>query len=129
MIDDGAGALEALYWRDEILQALFWMQGEGLADAVTPADLARFLAADVAIIRTEFQRLAAGGYLELVGSRDEESYRLTAIGRLEGGRGFQDEFDGLTRQAHGECAPGCTCQDPRHAGEPCPSREPERVRA
>jgi hypothetical protein len=127
--DEGTAALEALYWRDEILQALFWMSGEGLADAATAADLARFLAADETLIGAELERLAAGGYLERMEARDARSYRLTEIGRLEGGRSFQDEFDGLTRQAHGECAPGCTCQDPKHAGEPCPSREPERARA
>jgi hypothetical protein len=131
MTDDGAAALEALYWRDEILQAMFWMAGEGLADAATAPDLARFLAADPGVIAAEFARLAAGGYLERIEGSDAGDYRLTEIGRLEGGRSFQDEFDELTRQAHGECAPGCTCQDPRHAGEPCPSLEParERVRA
>lgn len=128
MKDDGADALEALYWRDEILQALFWMSGEGLADAAIGADLARFLAADPLVIEAELERLADGGYLERIERSDAPSYRLTEIGRLEGGRGFQDEFEGLTRQAHGECAPGCTCQDPRHAGEPCPSLEPVRER-
>ena len=27
-------ALDALFWREEILQVLYWMDGEGLADAV-----------------------------------------------------------------------------------------------
>ncbi len=35
-----ADALDALYWRAEILQALYWMRGEGLADAVAPASRA-----------------------------------------------------------------------------------------
>ena len=27
-------ALDILFWREEILQVLYWMDGEGLADAV-----------------------------------------------------------------------------------------------
>ena len=128
MSEDGAAALEALYWRDEILQALYWLQGEGLADAVDAARLAELLVADVAVIAAELDRLAAGGYLDVVPGQ-RPTYRLTAIGRLEGGRSFQDEFEGLTRQAHGECGPGCWCNDPKREGEPCPNRETEDVRA
>ena len=51
-------------------------------------------------------------------------FRLTEIGRIEGARSFQDEFGGLTRQAHGACGPGCWCNDPRRIGEPCPASEP-----
>jgi hypothetical protein len=39
----------------------------------------------------------------------------------EGGRRFNDEFRDLTRQAHGECAPGCWCHTPEGEGRPCPS--------
>ena len=129
MTTDGAAALDALYWRDEILKALFWMRGEGLADAVEPADLARFLAVDEATVVKELQRLAADGYLQVRPAwHPAVTYGLTPLGMEEGGRGFKDEFEGLTRQAHGECAPGCTCQDPEHQGEPCPSREPVNAR-
>lgn len=121
MSDDGAAALDALYWRDEILQALYWLQGEGLGDAADAGRLATLLVGDVRVIAQELERLAAGGYLDRVAD-SPPAYRLTTMGRLEGGRRFADEFAGLTHQAHGECAPGCWCQDPRHAGEPCPSQ-------
>lgn len=123
MTDDGAAALDALYWRDEILQAMYWMHGEGLADAADAAELARFLAADVSPLVRELDRLAAGGYLELVPGPDRR-YRLTELGIVEGGRSFSDEFVGLTGQAHGECGLGCWCQDPEREGELCPSLEP-----
>jgi hypothetical protein len=119
-------ALDDLFWRDEILQATFWMRGEGLAESVTAADLARFLAADESIIATALAGLAEDGYLEGAGD-----YRLTPLGVREGGRRFRDEFAGLTQQAHGECGPGCWCHDPEHEGEPCPNQptqEPERAR-
>jgi hypothetical protein len=121
MSDDGAAALDALFWRDEILQALYWLQGEGLADGTDAPSLARLLVADEAIIAQELERLTAGGYLDYVPG-PPACFQLTEMGRLEGGRRFADEFEGLTQQAHGECAPGCWCQDPRHAADPCPSR-------
>jgi hypothetical protein len=128
MTEDGAAALQALYWRDEILQAMYWLQGEGLAEAVDSARLAELLVADEPLIASELDRLAEGGYLEVL-SGPSPRYRLSEIGRLEGGRSFRDEFDGLTRQAHGECGADCWCNDPRRQGEPCPNREPEHAHA
>ena len=111
-------AIDALYWRSEILQALFWMRGEGLADAVTPDDLARFLGVETPVLRTQMARLEADGYLETL---DGGGYGLTDLGRSEGGRSFADEFRGLTQQAHGECSASCWCNDPQHSGDACPS--------
>ena len=134
-LPDGREALDDLYWRDEILQALYWMQGEGLAEAASVADLARFLVADEATISEVLMRLAEEGYVERAGdsalshSRSLPlSYRLTPLGVWEGGRSFRDEFADYTRPAHGECGPGCWCKDPEHEGEACPNLEPERVR-
>lgn len=115
---DRAGALDDLYWRAEILQALFWMRGEGLASEATPGALARFLVAELATVAAQVQRLVDDGFLEPRGS---ESYGLTALGVDEGGRSFHDEFAGLTRPAHGDCGPACWCRDPDHIGEPCPN--------
>ena len=114
----GEQALDALYWRAEILQAMYWMRGEGLAEAVAATRLAEFLVADLATIDQQMRTLHAEGYLDAV----DAGYALTGLGVAEGGRGFQDEFAELTRPAHYECAAGCTCHDPAHAGEPCPSR-------
>lgn len=124
MSNDGVAALQGLYWRDEILQALYWLQGERLADAVDAERLAELLVADPATIRGELDRLTEDGHLDVVADVPPR-YRLTEIGRSEGARSFRDEFDGLTRQAHGECGPGCWCHDPRRSGEPCPTREPQ----
>jgi hypothetical protein len=121
-------ALDELFWRDEILQALFWMRGEGIADSASPSEIARFLAAEEAVVGAALEGLAADGYLDRVAI---DRYRLTALGVAEGGRRFRDEFAGLTQQAHGECGPGCWCHDPDHEGEPCPNTpepEPERAR-
>ena len=143
---NGAEALDELYWTAEILQALYWMRGEDLAQEVTPAALGDFLVADGAIVIEQMGRLAAEGYLEpttdgCTGARvpgvpgegaicPHTAYRLTELGVAEGGRSFRDEFEGLMKQAHGECGPRCWCKDPDRAGEPCPSHEepPHRER-
>jgi hypothetical protein len=127
-------ALEELFWRDEILQALFWMRGEGLVERVTPLELARFLAVDEVFIAGKLAGLEANGYLERLASQagSAPTFRLTPLGVQEGGRSFKDEFAGLTAQAHGECRPGCWCHDPEREGEPCPNLpkpEPDRVPA
>lgn len=124
---DGQSALDELFWQDEILQAMFWLQGEGLADAVSSAKLAQLLAAETRTVSRQLGRLAAGGYLERLPGRPVR-YRLTEMGRLEGGRSFQDEFADFVHRGHGQCAPGCWCHDPAHAGEPCPGH-PEEAHA
>jgi hypothetical protein len=114
---DGRSALDALYWRAEILQAMYWMRGEGIATRVSAAQLADFLIADREVLTCQLRDLAADGYI----TGYEAGYELTDLGVSEGGRSFQDEFGDLTRPAHYECGHGCWCQDPDHIGEPCPS--------
>lgn len=105
-----ADPLDAIRDRDELLQILFWFRGEGLGDAVTPADLEAFLDADADLIRDRLDRLVEEGYVEIVDALATR-YRLTEWGAKEGGRRFADEFAGLTGQAHGECSnPNCSCQ-------------------
>lgn len=122
----GREALEGLYWRTEILQAMYWMRGEGLATETDPLELARFLAAEPASVHVQLERLTEDGYLELTPGRLAR-YRLTEVGAAEGRRSFRDEFEGFTRAGHGECGPGCWCQDPKHAADACPGR-PELAR-
>jgi hypothetical protein len=80
--------LERLRIRDEVLQALYWMHAEGLADAPPAAELARFLA------------VHAG-----------DGYRLSDEGERQGKRAFADEFADMTRQGHGECDEDCWCHE------------------
>ncbi len=117
----GAEALDALYWRTEILQAMFWMRGEGLAADVDPLELAMFLAATPATVHRQLNLLALDGFVE-VAQGSLARYALTPMGTQEGGRSFRDEFEGLTRSGHGECGPGCWCQDPKRSLDPCPGR-------
>jgi hypothetical protein len=43
---EGDAAIQGIYWRDEILQLMFWLRGEGLLQDVAPDDLRRFLETD-----------------------------------------------------------------------------------
>lgn len=122
----GRDALEGLYWRTEILQAMFWMRGEGLATDADPLELARFLAAEPAVIHAQLERLRDDGYVERTPGRLAR-YLLTDLGASEGARSFRDEFEGFTRAGHGECGPGCWCQDPKHSLDACNGR-PELAR-
>lgn len=102
--------LNGLYWRDEILQLMYWLTGEGLADAITPQDLRRFLELDPGRLGERLNRLAGDGYLELIPGR-ETHYRLSALGIEEGRRRFLDEFAPfLGRESHNPCGdPECAC--------------------
>lgn len=111
-------AVDDLFWRGEILQAMFWMRGEGLGLVVAAERLAEFLVAEPSIVRVQMDVLVEDGYL----SPSDAGYALTTHGIVEGARSFHDEFASLTRPAHYECGPGCWCQDPDHVGEPCPNQ-------
>src|SRR5437762_8128841 len=58
-----APTIEELYWRDEILQVMYWYRGEGLGESITVRDLQTFLPADEHLLATEMERMVAEGYL------------------------------------------------------------------
>lgn len=102
------GQGDAIRRRDEILQVMFWMRGEGLGEAVGVADLRLFLNGDSdKLLAEDLASLAAAGLLEPAG---DGRYTLTTMGREEGGRRFQDEFAELMKPGHGACSdPNCDC--------------------
>ena len=105
--------VEDLKRRDEILQVMFWLQGEGLGPDVTSADLLRFVD-DVGAVEIAVARLVEDSYVEPSaheGGAGSARYRLTPFGLEEGRRRFLDEFEPyLARHAHGECgAADCSC--------------------
>jgi hypothetical protein len=99
--------LEVLRIRDEVLQAMYWMHGEGLADAPTAAELARFLAVPDEVLGPYLERFCREGWIEPTAG----GFRMTARGRDEGRRSFADEFSDMTRPGHGECDEDCWCHD------------------
>jgi hypothetical protein len=104
-----ADPLAGLYWRDEILQVMYWLRGEGLNEQVSAADLALFLPAEAPLLQRHLEQMAADGYVSALPGTPPR-YCLTELGIHEGGRRFAEEFAGLTNQAHGACSnPNCSC--------------------
>ena len=101
------GELDALRVREEVLQAMYWMHGEGLGDTPSADELARFLAVPPATLEAYLERSVQEGYLERAGG----GFRMTPKGEELGKRSFAEEFAGLTGQAHGECDADCWCHD------------------
>ena len=97
---------EYLFWRDEILQVMYWMAGEGLGSSVGVASLRTFLGGDEPQLEALMARVSDEGFLE---SSGEGTWTLTEMGKDAGKRAFAMEFEGLTGQAHGECGPDCWC--------------------
>lgn len=118
--DDG-GLPDQLFWRDEILQALYWMRSEGLGDELAAAQLAGLLDASPARLAHELRRLAGEGYLADAG---DGRYRLTELGVDTGKYSFRDAFAELTRSAHGVCGPGCECHRHPTAAAACRATVP-----
>ncbi|MEP6476438.1 MAG: hypothetical protein ABJC60_04115 [Actinomycetota bacterium] len=109
-------ALRTLYWRDEILQVMFWIKGEGLGDQVDPALLERFLGIGAELGRRYLDGLVEEGLLR---HATEGHYSLTEEGNRFGGKIFADEFAELTRSGHGECGPDCWCHASPEEAEAC----------
>lgn len=113
--------LDYLRWRDELLQVMYWMLGEGLGDRPSASMIENFLSADPAVIRPTLRRMTDEGYITEV---SEGCFALSSRGLGEGKRSFSDEFHGLTHQGHGECSPDCTfCHSPEGDPSECPSKK------
>jgi len=113
--------LDYLFWRDELLQVMYWMIGEGLAAEPSPAQLENFLGAPEVVITEVLGRMVEDGY---VCRGSGGGFALTSLGLSEGKRSFSDEFAALTHQAHGECSPDCSfCHGPDADPASCPSKK------
>ena len=117
------GELEALRVREEVLQAMYWMRSEGLADTPDADLLARFLAVPAETLEVYLRRFADDGHLEQAGA----GYRLTAEGMEAGKRTFAEEFADLTRPAHGECDDDCWCHDSPEEAARCLEERTQHV--
>lgn len=112
-----ADPLDRVYWRDEVLQVMYWMTGEGFGREFAAADLQKFLSARAELLSEVMEEMAAGGLLERAGGG---RYALTAEGRKEGGRRFADEFEEMLKPGHFECdEPDCDCHNPEAEGQAC----------
>jgi hypothetical protein len=116
---DDAGREVAL--RDELLELLYWLEGEGFGEHATAAGVRQFVAWPEDDVRATLARLVERGE---VTEADDGRFRLTDVGRREAARRFADDFAPLLKQGHGECNdPDCDCHtDPAGAAE-CHARK------
>ena len=105
--------------RDEILQIMFWLRGEKLADDVGARELSQWIGFDAAQIEPLLFQLEGSKLVEQIprtGPGTAARFRLTDAGVHEGGRRFADEFAEMIKPGHYECSdPNCEC---RQTGNP-----------
>lgn len=109
--------VERLRCRDELLQILFWLSGEGFQSDMTADGICRFTEWSREEIERALDDAADAGLVEPLGGG---RYDLSPQGRREGGRRFLDEFAHIrARDTHGGgCSdPDCDCHS--GAGAPC----------
>lgn len=104
--------------RDEILQFLFWMRGEGLAERLTLDRLSNFLRQSPERTAEAVSALLESGFLGAAGDGSERQFYLSTHGIREGGRRFQEEFEPyLGHETHLVCDdPHCECHSPDWEG-------------
>lgn len=105
-------ALNALFWRDEILQIMYWMQGEGLAKGVAANKLLVLLNTTPENLMFHLKKMVGEDYLVHEGEvySLESKFNLGEGGKKEAGKKFAEAFQGLQKVGHGECGPDCDCQ-------------------
>lgn len=112
--------------RDEVLEMLYWTEGEGFSGAATLEAIARFLThGRDACLRTLNELVERG---DVTYAAESGEYRLTDVGRKEAARRFAEEFAPMLSQGHGECNdPNCDCHsNPFGAAECHSSRGPRQ---
>lgn len=103
--------------QDEILELLYWLEGEGFTGVTaTLQGMVRFLAQAESEVCAALEQLVRRG--DVAGAAGGE-FRLTAHGRVEAARRFAEEFAPMLSQGHGECNdPACDCHtNPAGAAE------------
>lgn len=107
--DNSKQSLDALFWREEILQVLYWMEGEGLADAVPFARLLSLLNTTTDNLLLQLEKNIKEGYLRSTDDAVNENIavQLTPAGKKEAGGIFRNAFEGMQKAGHGECGPDC----------------------
>jgi len=108
-------ALRALFWRQEILQFMFWLNGEGLGERANWRTLERFFGPESPIGSAYLDRLVDEGFL----AKEDGLFKLTDKGVNDGSHVFSEQFADLTRPAPGACGPECWCRLSADEAEAC----------
>lgn len=121
-LSNNKDALDALFWREEILQVLYWMDGEGLANDVPVSRLLVLLNTTSDSLLLQLRKNIDAGLLMTDSDElnTDSNVRLSAAGKKEAGKIFSNAFDGMQKAGHGECGPDCEfCYDNGVKTEDC----------
>ncbi len=101
--------LRALFWKDEILQILYWMDGEGLGTEVPVIQVLSLLSSNKENLLYHIAKLTNEGVLKASSSEITSSTLIQLVPEMkeEAGRKFSDAFQGYQKAGHGECGPDC----------------------
>lgn len=99
--------IRTMFWKDEILQVLYWMQGEGLGTFVTAPQILPFLNTSEENLTYHLQKLNTEGFLDSKETDENIRFSLSETGKHEGGKHFAEAFQGMQKAGHGECGPDC----------------------
>ena len=108
---------------DELLELLYWFEGEGFGGVASIEGIIRFTNLSEPLVRRTLDRLQSRGDVMLDATGGAE-YRLTETGRREAARRFAAEFAPLLSQGHGECSdPDCDCHSSEGGPAECHGRQ------
>ncbi len=102
-------SLRSLFWKDEILQILYWMNGEGFGNEVPIAQILSLLNTNEPNLLYHINNMVKEGAL-LASSTElntDTKIKLATDVKKEAGRRFADAFQGYQKAGHGECGPDC----------------------
>ncbi|MEO6346269.1 MAG: hypothetical protein ABIO60_00030 [Aquaticitalea sp.] len=99
--------IRSMFWKDEILQLLYWMDGEGMGTSTGVKLMLPFLKSSEQNLQYHLERLSVDGFLISDSSSENPFYNLSELGKKEGGKLFAEAFQGLQKAGHGECGPDC----------------------
>ncbi len=102
-------SLRSLFWKDEILQVLYWMNGEGFGNEVPVGQILSLLNTNQANLLFHINNLVEEGVI-LTSSTELNMATKVALAtevKKEAGRRFADAFQGFQKAGHGECGPDC----------------------
>ena len=120
MSDDAGGDIAR---EDELLELLYWFEGEGFPGAANLQSIVRFTALTEPLVTRTLHWLIERGDVRLDDDAGAPQYRLTDSGRQEAARRFAEEFAPMLSQGHGECNdPDCDCHASADGAAECHAR-------
>ena len=90
-------ALRSLFWKEEILQVLYWMHGEGMGTEVNLPQMLPFLNTSYQNLEYHLHKITKEGLLLTLDKDGTLHYKLSETGKKEGGRQFAEAFQGMQK--------------------------------